>query len=77
FTCFRGYKKGRSIANRYPGGGAGKKAFLAIRRTSKVPCAYYKIKNNFVVTLYHEESITENGVRIHIIPAWRWLLESD
>ncbi|MBF0107253.1 MAG: ATP-binding protein, partial [Deltaproteobacteria bacterium] len=36
--------------------------------------AYFKIKNNFVVTLYHEESITENGVRIHIIPAWRWLL---
>jgi hypothetical protein len=32
------------------------------------------VKNLFIITYQTEEVIVENGISIHVLPAWKWLL---
>lgn len=33
----------------------------------------YHLDEGLIVTAFHEEEIVQNGKRIHILPAWKWL----
>ena len=46
------------------------------RETSALLQAFVKnpVKNLNIITYQSEEVIVENGVSIHVIPAWKWLL---
>ncbi len=37
--------------------------------------AYFGITNNYLVTLTKEETIKQNGVTVHVVPAYKWLAE--
>jgi len=36
---------------------------------------YYGIKQNIVVTLSQEQRFDQDGIAVHVLPAWRWLLQ--
>lgn len=37
----------------------------------------YKLQTGFIITEDEEETITENGLTIRILPAWKWLLGDE
>jgi predicted AAA+ superfamily ATPase len=36
---------------------------------------YFGINENYLITISHEKTFKEDGVTIHAIPAWKWLME--
>lgn len=38
---------------------------------------YYGIRQNVIITLGREQCFQQNGVSVHVLPAWRWLLENS
>ena len=34
----------------------------------------HKLKKGLIITSYQEETLTENDLTIHVMPAWKWLL---
>ena len=49
-----------------------------LRREAEPLCVaagYFEIKNAFIITLTEERHIEQAGAQIHVLPAWKWLLE--
>jgi predicted AAA+ superfamily ATPase len=38
---------------------------------------YFGTKQNLIITLNHERRIEEDGVTVHALPAWQWLLQES
>jgi len=36
---------------------------------------YFGIKDNFIITLGQERRIEQDGVTVHVLPAWKWLMD--
>ena len=37
---------------------------------------YFDIKEALVLTIGEERTIEHDGVRVHVLPAWRWMAEN-
>lgn len=38
---------------------------------------YFGIKENLIITLGQERRIEQDGITVHVLPAWKWLLRDD
>ena len=38
---------------------------------------YFGTGQNLIITLSHEQRFDEEGITIHAVPAWQWLLQES